>query len=201
MGPSRLRPCIPDFQMPAFLVTFNDSTTNAEVSRFLRFTPREPLDNWDFNRQVRIRALDGYALPFGQYVVSSDPPTGEVVERVFCRHVFGDVPVQPFTGPDAYAFNVLLDCPPNEGEPFDCTPDNPEDCSLPFVFCDSIDFNNDGVFPDAADLLTFLDVYGGEPCPAGMVCNDIDFNNDAVSPDILDLDAFQSVFGGGPCLR
>jgi hypothetical protein len=68
--------------------------------------------------------------------------------------------------------------------------------------CDSLDFNNDGVSPDTADIDDFLSVFGGGTCSTDPVpgCNDVDFNNDGVAPDTLDIDSFLSVFGGGPCL-
>ncbi|HYF14293.1 MAG TPA: S8 family serine peptidase [Phycisphaerales bacterium] len=64
--------------------------------------------------------------------------------------------------------------------------------------CDSIDFNNDGLFPDNQDLEDFLNVFGGGACSTGN-CNDIDFNNDGLFPDNQDLQAFFDVFGGGAC--
>ncbi|HYF16214.1 MAG TPA: L-type lectin-domain containing protein [Phycisphaerales bacterium] len=71
-----------------------------------------------------------------------------------------------------------------------------------YLYCNSIDFNNDGLFPDNADLEEFLSVFGGAPCAgAGYNCDPIDFNNDGLFPDNADLEAFFSVFGGGPCLR
>jgi cytochrome c peroxidase len=69
--------------------------------------------------------------------------------------------------------------------------------------CDSIDFNNDGVFPDTLDAASLLAVYGGAPCPdeppLGNGCNDTDFNNDGVFPDGADIEAFLRVFAGGTC--
>lgn len=62
--------------------------------------------------------------------------------------------------------------------------------------CDSIDFNNDGVFPDTTDIFTMLAVFAGAECPE---CNDIDFNNDEVFPDITDLELFLLVMSGGSC--
>ncbi len=64
--------------------------------------------------------------------------------------------------------------------------------------CDSIDFNNDGLFPDTTDIDAFLGVFSGGPCDTG-ACNDTDFNNDGLFPDTTDIDAFLSVFSGGPC--
>jgi len=68
--------------------------------------------------------------------------------------------------------------------------------------CDSIDFNNDGLSPDTADIDDFLSVFSGGPCSTAPVpgCNDIDFNNDLLFPDTADIDALLSVFSGGPCL-
>ncbi len=65
--------------------------------------------------------------------------------------------------------------------------------------CDSTDFNNDGLFPDTADIDDFLSVFSGGPCSTG-TCNDTDFNNDGLFPDTLDIDALLSVFSGGACL-
>ncbi len=65
--------------------------------------------------------------------------------------------------------------------------------------CDSIDFNNDSLFPDTADIDDFLSVFSGGPCSTG-ACNDIDFNNDTLFPDTTDIDSLLSVFSGGACI-
>jgi len=70
-----------------------------------------------------------------------------------------------------------------------------------FPACDSIDFNNDSLFPDTADIDDFLSVFSGGPCSNDPLCNDIDFNNDTLFPDTLDIDSLLSVFSGGGCLR
>jgi hypothetical protein len=67
------------------------------------------------------------------------------------------------------------------------------------VGCDSIDFNNDGLFPDDNDLIAFLTVLAGGDCPGGGTCSDIDFNNDGLFPDDNDLVAFLTVLAGGNC--
>ncbi len=74
--------------------------------------------------------------------------------------------------------------------------------SAPGNICDTIDFNNDGLFPDTSDIDDFLSVFSGGPCSTAPVpgCNDIDFNNDGLFPDTTDIDALLSVFSGGPCL-
>src|SRR5262249_31558850 len=70
--------------------------------------------------------------------------------------------------------------------------------------CDSIDFNNDGIFPDNVDVIDFLNVLAGGVCsgqnPVDAPCNtDVDFNNDSVFPDNADLEMFLNVLGGGGC--
>ncbi len=70
------------------------------------------------------------------------------------------------------------------------------------VCCDSIDFNNDGLFPDTLDIDDFLSVFSGGACSTTPVpgCNDLDFNNDGLFPDTLDIDSLLSAFSGGACL-
>jgi hypothetical protein len=66
--------------------------------------------------------------------------------------------------------------------------------------CDSVDFNNDGMFFDPTDIDAFMSVYSEGPCvPAQASCNDVDFNNDGSSFDMSDIDAFLRVFSEGPC--
>mgnify|MGYP000959245641 CR=1 FL=1 len=66
------------------------------------------------------------------------------------------------------------------------------------VGCDSIDFNNDSLFPDTADIDDFLSVFSGGSCSTGN-CNDVDFNNDCLFPDTADIDTLLFVFSGGAC--
>jgi hypothetical protein len=65
--------------------------------------------------------------------------------------------------------------------------------------CDSIDFNNNTLFPEDQDLLDFLSVLTGGPCSEGNTCSDIDFNNDGLFPSDDDLVAFLTVLAGGDC--
>jgi hypothetical protein len=69
--------------------------------------------------------------------------------------------------------------------------------------CDPIDFNRDGLFPDDTDLIDYLAVLSGSPCPTptnvqAPAC-DIDFNNDGLFPDDQDLIAFLRVLAGESC--
>jgi len=66
--------------------------------------------------------------------------------------------------------------------------------------CDTVDFNNDGLFPDTADIDDMLSVFSGGACTNDPNCHDIDFNNDGLFPDTLDIDSLLSVFSGGACL-
>jgi hypothetical protein len=69
------------------------------------------------------------------------------------------------------------------------------------VGCDSTDFNGDGIFPDNQDIIDFIEVFAGAPCPTEptFMCNDLDFNNDGIFPDNGDLIKFIEVFAGGSC--
>ena len=62
--------------------------------------------------------------------------------------------------------------------------------------CDDIDFNNNDVFPEDADVIDFFNVLAGAECPA---CNDIDFNNNGVFPEDADVIDFFNVLAGGEC--
>ncbi len=62
--------------------------------------------------------------------------------------------------------------------------------------CDSIDFNQNGVFPEDQDIADFLSVLAGGDCPT---CNDIDFNNNSVFPEDQDIVDFFNVLAGGDC--
>ena len=62
--------------------------------------------------------------------------------------------------------------------------------------CDDIDFNNNDVFPEDADVIDFFNVLAGAECPE---CNDIDFNNNGVFPEDADVIDFFNVLAGGEC--
>ncbi len=68
--------------------------------------------------------------------------------------------------------------------------------------CDTIDFNNNGVFPEDQDVVDFFDVLaGGNPatCDAALGCQDVDFNNNGVFPEDQDVIDFFNVLAGGAC--
>jgi hypothetical protein len=62
--------------------------------------------------------------------------------------------------------------------------------------CDDIDFNNNTVFPEDADVIDFFRVLAGETCEA---CNSIDFNANGVFPEDQDVIDFFTVLAGGEC--
>jgi subtilisin family serine protease len=68
----------------------------------------------------------------------------------------------------------------------------PDSCQ----FCDSIDFNQNGVFPEDQDVVDFFNVLAGGSCPA---CSDIDFNNNGVFPEDQDVVDFFNVLAGSTC--
>jgi hypothetical protein len=98
----------------------------------------------------------------------------------------------------SYRFRLTPDCiggGPNGDQP-DCIADsaNCGDTSI----CDSIDFNNNGVFPEEDDVTDFFNVLSGGACSTGD-CNDIDFNNNFVFPEEQDVILFFHVLAGGEC--
>jgi hypothetical protein len=62
--------------------------------------------------------------------------------------------------------------------------------------CDSIDFDNDTLFPTDRDLVEYIEALAGAPCET---CNDLDFNNDGIYPSDEDLLALLRVMAGGNC--
>ncbi|HLP83304.1 MAG TPA: hypothetical protein VK157_03055 [Phycisphaerales bacterium] len=65
--------------------------------------------------------------------------------------------------------------------------------------CDSIDFNNNTVFPEDQDVIDFFNVLAGGECSTGNTCGDIDFNNNTVFPEDQDVIDFFNVLAGGEC--
>jgi hypothetical protein len=65
-------------------------------------------------------------------------------------------------------------------------------------FCDSIDFNNNFVFPEDQDVIDFLSVFAGGQCSTPS-CNDIDFNNNTIFPEDQDVIDFFNVLAGAAC--
>jgi hypothetical protein len=65
--------------------------------------------------------------------------------------------------------------------------------------CDSIDFNQNTVFPEDQDVIDFFNVLAGGECSPGNTCNDIDFNNNQVFPEDQDVIDFFNVLAGGQC--
>ncbi|HLP84141.1 MAG TPA: kelch repeat-containing protein [Phycisphaerales bacterium] len=70
------------------------------------------------------------------------------------------------------------------------------EASLDVAACDSIDFNNNGVFPEDQDVVDFFTVLAGGSCAT---CSDIDFNNNQVFPEDQDVIDFFNVLAGGTC--
>ncbi len=67
------------------------------------------------------------------------------------------------------------------------------------TICDSIDFNNNTVFPEEQDVIDFFSVLAGGPCSSGNACSDIDFNNNGVFPEEQDVIDFFDVLAGAQC--
>ena len=67
------------------------------------------------------------------------------------------------------------------------------------VLCDSVDFNQNQIFPEDQDVVDYFNVLAGGTCPYADPC-DIDFNNNGVFPEDEDVVAFFRVLAGGPCV-
>jgi len=152
-------------------------------------------------RMLEVRGRSGAVLPPAtdtvmmglRYEASSDLTLSNPLRCDF------DILTQeegPFVKTFAYRFQVGFDREP------DCVSDNPLafGYQLPAAFCDSIDFNNNEVFPEDQDVLDFFNVLAGGDCSDGNICNDIDFNNNTVFPEDMDVIAFFNVLAGGPCM-
>jgi hypothetical protein len=154
-------------------------------------------------------AFGGDYFLFGRGLARVNPTTGEVTTPyggVSGAPVFAGVNVLlPGAGGDMFAAgNFQSGLTPMSAFDSRKTPLNNVGvwACPPANGCDSIDFNNDGLFPDTADIDDFLSVFSGGACSTAPVpgCNDVDFNNDGLFPDTTDIDSLLSVFSGGPCL-
>jgi hypothetical protein len=97
-----------------------------------------------------------------------------------------------------YNFRLYNDCDLN-GTPF-LGNSNVIDANCASTgYCDPIDFNRNGVYPEDEDVIDFFDVLAGAPCPYAGIC-DIDFNNNTVFPEDADVIAFFDVLAGGGCV-
>jgi hypothetical protein len=66
------------------------------------------------------------------------------------------------------------------------------------VGCNTIDFNNDGLWPDLRDVVEYLEQVAS-PDARCIACDSTDFNNDGVAGDLADTAAFLEAFAGVPC--
>jgi hypothetical protein len=64
--------------------------------------------------------------------------------------------------------------------------------------CADVDFNNNGVFPEDADILDFFNILAGGACSTGN-CDPVDFNQNDVFPEDSDILDFFAVLAGGSC--
>jgi hypothetical protein len=94
-----------------------------------------------------------------------------------------------------YRFQLFADCD-NDGTPYNALTGALEGGCGSTGYCDTIDFNRNGVWPEAQDDIDFNSVLGGGPCSTGM-CGDIDFNNNAVFPEDDDVTAWYDTLAGG----
>ena len=132
------------------------------------------------NIEFRYGAVDAFTAPL---------PSGTDTITVGVENAAGTVAVTIATADVGAGNNAFLLDGALVGNP--CT-----------VACDTIDFNQNGVFPEDQDVVDFFDVLaGGTPatCDAVLGCQDIDFNNNGVFPEDQDVVDFFNVLAGGTC--
>ncbi len=124
--------------------------------------------------------VDG-PLPTGEVITGATGPTLSITNSTAALNGSYTLTVTPV---DASLF-----CGPESTFPVPVTVER---------FCDSIDFNNNFVFPEEQDIIDFLSVFAGGACSTA-VCNDIDFNNNDIFPEDQDVIDFFNVLSGSSC--
>lgn len=121
-------------------------------------------------------------VPSGTFRVTNAASGGLLCEGL-------NVPVAAFS----YEFRLHTDCN-NDGSPV-LANGQPEGVCGSTGFCDSIDFNRNGVYPEEQDVTDFVNVVAGGACPYAGTC-DIDFNNNGTFPEDQDYQDFLDVIAG-----
>ncbi len=120
----------------------------------------------------------------------------------------GTTPINTTTNPSAATSTLTLtNVQPGDAGSYDCivtnacgsVTSNVATLTLLDSCCDSIDFNNNDVFPEDQDVIDFFEVLAGGDCSPGNTCSDIDFNNNGVFPEDQDVIDFFNVLAGGTC--
>ena len=120
----------------------------------------------------------------------------------------GGTPINTTTNPSAATSTLTLtNVQPGNAGSYDCivtnacgsVTSNVATLTLLDSCCDSIDFNNNDVFPEDQDVIDFFEVLAGGDCSPGNTCSDIDFNNNGVFPEDQDVIDFFNVLAGGTC--
>jgi hypothetical protein len=149
---------------------------------------------------------DGQGLPLNVFARSVNSVTGDLGDRIVVP-IDPEEPLANRLG-EAHQHTALLRSDELLATAWYSPFENNNYCSVrvlpppaPPPVCDSLDFNNDGIFPDNQDLVDLISVFAGGPCSTDPFpgCNDIDFNNDGIFPDNADITAYVIAFGGGPC--
>jgi 1,4-alpha-glucan branching enzyme len=203
-------------------IDWSHKATYADVFRFYKdlitlrtnrpaLFANTPLLSFHVNDAVNVMAFERYQSGGGSFVVVANFSNTDYAEYVVGLPRSGswgvlmnsDATIYRGRGLGSPAGPVTVDAIPRDGfaqsvrlalpaHSFLLLEHNPQYISL----CDTIDFNRDAVFPDTQDVITFLEVFAGAPCPT---CGDLDFNNDGIFPDQGDLTQFLEVFAGGNC--
>lgn len=142
-------------------------------------------------RRLKIQRNSAAGFPLDLAVPGRFQVTLPASGGLLCAGVPGNVLVSPFT----YTFQLFADCD-NDGTPYNALTGALEGGCGSTGYCDTIDFNRNGVWPEDQDDIDFNSVLGGGPCSTGM-CGDIDFNNNGVFPEDDDVTAWYNTLTGG----
>ena len=158
--------------LPTRVLPGDTTTLRAQVISQGQFTYQWTRDN--------VALVDG-VLPTGEVISGATTPTLTITNSTAAVNGTYMLTVTPV---DASLF-----CGPESTFPVPVTVER---------FCDSIDFNNNFVFPEDQDIIDFLTVFAGGVCSTA-VCNDIDFNNNDIFPEDQDVIDFFNVLAGSTC--
>jgi hypothetical protein len=158
--------------LPTRVLPGNTTTLRAQVVSQGQFTYQWTRDD--------VALVDG-VLPTGEVISGATTPTLTITNSTAAVNGSYMLTVTPV---DASLF-----CGPESTFPIPVTVER---------FCDSIDFNNNFVFPEDQDVIDFLSVFAGGQCSTPS-CNDIDFNNNTIFPEDQDVIDFFNVLAGAAC--
>lgn len=192
--------------IPGFSATCSRSVENGVVLSSLCTGLANPVSSGPQLVTFDLRVSNGVPLSYGLQLQGSASASMEFAPTNGTARADYNVVVTLINA------EVLAACVNSSGQIVPCTPLQPVQYStfesrrslsvFRFGSCDSIDFNNNGIFPEDQDVIDLFSVLEGGSCSTastGCGCNDIDFNNNGIFPEDQDVLDFFAVVAGGSC--